>query len=557
MKKLVFILIFITYLILGLNQTIVAGVNDIAHWIQQKDIKTDLFFLASSELQGREAGKIGGKTASLYIASQLYKNNLNPVVSKSSDEPFEVYYQNFNIIGVSDDQIKSIISIKNLKGGSKITIGKDYYYFFNSVNELDGIFEVVFAGYAIQAPEYHYNDLKKLDCRDKIVLAFYGEPLESEKGVFFNGIHRTHYSSSMLKARTLAQMGAKALILIPTPENRDKYAGFLQREFSRREEKRFILESEKSVPIFYLSADFSEKIFSSLLRDFEKEKNRLIKWIKESSKIPFSWGRSNSLMGKWQVLLKINDKEIRKCRNVLAKFEGCDVKLKNEYILIGTHYDHEGIKNGKVFRGADDNASGVAANLNIARAFKKLSQDEYPSRSIVFAFWDAEEKGTLGSNYFVQNTAIPLEKLKVVFNMDMIGRDASFNFAALRKPIIDEDAEKKVMIFYSAQVPALRSLAENVNTDLNLHLLFDPNVFFTSGSDHVNFHSKKIPIVYYFTGFHTDYSSPKDTPDKIDFNKLTRITKHIARFVYKLATMKEIPEFDSSILEAPEGDFRM
>jgi len=224
---------------------------------------------------------------------------------------------------------------------------------------------------------------------------------------------------------------------------------------------------------------------------------------------------------------------------------------------VGSHYDHEGVSDGQIYYGADDNASGVSANLNVAMAFSQLSSVNKPKRSIIFAFWDAEEKGMLGSKYFTLHPPVSLESLKCVFNMDMIGRDASFNFAALRQPMVDDDAENEVMIFYSAQAPKLAQLAQQANDDLYLHLLYDPNVFFTSGSDHANFQVHKIPVLYYFTGFHTDYTSPNDTPDKIDYEKLTRITKHIANFVYILGDLNVVPDFDESILSAPEGDFRM
>jgi hypothetical protein len=121
----------------------------------------------------------------------------------------------------------------------------------------------------------------------------------------------------------------------------------------------------------------------------------------------------------------------------------------------------------------------------------------------------------------------------------------------------EEDAQNKVMIFYSAQAPALAELARQANDDLNLHLLYDPNVFFISGSDHANFQVHNIPVVYYFTGFHTDYTSPNDIPDKIDYAKLTRITKHIANLVYILSNLNKVPDFDENILTAPEGDFKM
>jgi hypothetical protein len=98
-------------------------------------------------------------------------------------------------------------------------------------------------------------------------------------------------------------------------------------------------------------------------------------------------------------------------------------------------------------------------------------------------------------------------------------------------------------------------MAEKANQNIDLNLLFDPNVFFTSGSDHVNFHSQKIPVVYYFTGFHTEYTSINDTPDKINYGKLTKITRHIAAFAYLLADSDRIPVYKKEILTAPEGDF--
>jgi Zn-dependent M28 family amino/carboxypeptidase len=224
-------------------------------------------------------------------------------------------------------------------------------------------------------------------------------------------------------------------------------------------------------------------------------------------------------------------------------------------VLVGAHYDHEGIKNGEIFPGADDNGSGTVANLQVASAFAALSNAELADYHVIFAFWDAEEKGTLGTRYFVEHPPLPLTQIKTVLNMDMIGRDASFKFAALRQPVIDENAENQVMLFYSAQSPQLKKLALDVNSTTKLDLKFDPNVYFTSGSDHRSFHAREIPIVWYFTGFHTDYTSPRDTADKINFEKLTRITRHIANFSYKLANSESLPVFDKSILYTPEGDF--
>ena len=468
-----------------------------------------------------------------------------------------MYFQPFRIVGAVPAKIASSLTIRQNNRETVARAGEDYYYFFNSPVELQVTAPAVFAGYSITAPEYNYDDFAGIDCTDKIVVAYYGEPLEKDSSVFFNGRHITTYATGDWKARLVAQKGGKALILLPTPENQDKYLRFLKRKTRTLKEQNFILMEETGIPVFYLSADFAEKMLGSWRRaNFEQEQSRRRKWLSKGPKEPFTWKATGWQTGEWSVQVALSEVETRQCRNVLAVLPGSDPQQKEEFILIGSHYDHEGVKNGKIYRGADDNASGVTANLNIARAFAQ-ARDKTPfKRSLVFAFWDGEEKGLRGSQYFVDHPLIPLDKIKIVFNMDMIGRDASFNFAALRRPVKEEDAENKVMLFYSAQTPELKTLAQKSNQAIGLHLLFDPNVFFTSGSDHMNFQAKKIPVVYYFTGFHTDYTSPDDTPDKIDYHKLTRIARHIANFAYRLSVKKEIPQFNSKILTAPEGDFK-
>lgn len=525
--------------------------------ITERHIRADLNFLASQELSGREAGKPGGFAAGVFLASRLYYTGLAGLNQAGENSPFQTYYQPFDIVGAVPAKAVSSLTIRQNGEEMTASYGKDYFYLFNSPMELDITAPAVFAGYAITAPEYHYNDFSGVDCQGKIVVAYYGEPLEKDSTVFFNGVHITRYAMAEWKARLVAQKGGKALILLPTPENREKYVRFLKRKSRSLKEQNFILKEETGVPVLYLSVEFAEKIFGKWeAANFEQERNRLRKWLTSGPEKPFAWKGSDWKAGDWSLQISLPEVETRQCRNVLAVLPGSDPQLKEEYILIGSHYDHEGIKNGKIYRGADDNASGVTANLNIARAFAGLQGGDLPKRSVIFAFWDAEEKGLRGSQYFVEHPLIPLTRIKAAFNMDMIGRDASFHFAALRKPMTDEDAENKVMLFYSAQAPELEAMARKANSEIGLHLLFDPNVFFTSGSDHMNFQAKKIPVVYYFTGFHTDYTSPTDTPDKIDYRKLTRIARHIANFAYHLGREQKVPEFNSKILTAPEGDFR-
>ena len=434
--------------------------------------------------------------------------------------------------------------------------GIDCHFFFNSGRSVDVNSSLIFAGYAIEAPEYDYSDFATLDIKDKIVLGLYGEPLEKDTSEFFYGTHQTKYSMEYWKAKTVAEKGGRALLIIPTPDNRESYNKFLQRRLAEKNQTKFVLTENIAVPVIYLSPEFSDKLWNILWQQSFESMNQLLRGRLKNSPVQFlSWPGTNIREYPGKLVIGYKNEEIRNCRNIVVYLHNAGVSPSDEYVLVGAHYDHEGVKEGKLFPGADDNASGVTANLQVAIAYAKNQKKLDLKRNLIFAFWDAEEKGTLGTQYFVEHPPVPLEHLKVVFNMDMIGRDASFNFAALRQPIKDEGAENKAMIFYSAQAPFLQDYANDANQTLQLQLLYDPNVFFTSGSDHVNFHSHRVPVVYYFTGFHTDYTSVNDTADKINFTKLTRISRHIANFSYLLVNAEVLPEFDIRILSAPEGDF--
>ncbi|GAB4364852.1 MAG: M20/M25/M40 family metallo-hydrolase [Calditrichia bacterium] len=553
-QNLLFLIIFILLFYQGCSPEADGSFID---YIEESQIKSDLVFLCSDELQGREAGTAGGKIAASFLASQLFGSGLQPLIHNDTTNLLSGYYQKFNMVGIRPQDVDTRLTVRIKRRTFRAKSGKDYFYFFNSTQQINYTGKVVFAGYGIKAPEYKYDDLSDLPVQDRVVIVFYGEPLEKDSTHFFNGTHRTHYMLDEWKSRALGQRGAAAMIVIPTPENEENYRKFLQRKSRAQNGWQFALENSWEIPVIYLSPEFARAVFGNrFIENFQAENQRLRSWLAGSREKPFRWEQIESLPEKWSISVSYKNPQLRECQNVLGLLPGKDPELSKEYILVGSHYDHEGIRDGTIFRGADDNASGISANLAVLRALRRL-REHPPRRSVVFAFWDAEEKSTLGSRYFLQNLPIPAQQIKAVFNMDMIGRDASFNFAALRQPMKDADADRKVMIFYSAQAPELYQIAKNANNEIGLHLLYDPNLFFTSGSDHMNFHMSQIPVVYYFTGFHTDYTSPEDTPEKINFNKLTRISRHIAKFVYYLTQLKRTPDFNPEILIAPEGDFKM
>jgi hypothetical protein len=507
--------------------------------IKQNLIKKDLLSFTNDKFQGRDAGSPGNQLAANFITERLNLLGLQPLSAESETSAQSQYFQKFEIIGINPAEISSNLSM--IVDDSILTLQKDrdYYYFFNSDRKLNNRSDIVFAGYAINAPEYNYDDFNGLDIKNKIVLAFYGEPLQKDSLLFFNGTHQTEFMMEDWKARTVAQGEGRALILMPTPDNRETYNSMLKRKSRSKSTKNFVLREDISVPVIYLSAEFAEKWVGKWVNSyFESENERIRSLVDTKTVNKIRWTAPEWIISTANLKLTYDKPEIRTCNNILAVKPGNGTV--DEYILVGAHYDHEGMKEGEIFPGADDNASGTIANLHVASAFAGLSADEITKRHVIFAFWDAEEKGTLGTRYFVDHSPVPLKSIKLAINMDMIGRDASFKFAALRQPMTTENAENQVMLFYSAQSPKLKNLALDVNQDTQLDLKFDPNVYFTSGSDHRSFHNRQIPIV---------------TADKINFEKLTRITRHISNFSYMMGTKMDIPEFNRSILSAPEGDF--
>ncbi|MDN3618878.1 MULTISPECIES: M28 family metallopeptidase [Polaribacter] len=240
--------------------------------------------------------------------------------------------------------------------------------------------------------------------------------------------------------------------------------------------------------------------------------------------VPAEWINKNTRRGKYK------DSE-----NVLAFIKGSE--KPDEIVVISAHLDHEGVKNGEIYNGADDDGSGSVAILEIAKAFKEAEKaGKGPKRSILFLHVTGEEKGLLGSKYYTENPIFPLANTVCNLNIDMIGR-------------IDDahktDTNYIYLIGADKLSTELHQVSENANTkytNINLDYTYndenDPNRFYYR-SDHYNFAKHNIPVIFYFNGTHDDYHKPSDTPDKIEYElleKRTRLVFHTAWEVANRAT---------------------
>lgn len=237
--------------------------------------------------------------------------------------------------------------------------------------------------------------------------------------------------------------------------------------------------------------------------------------------------------GRYQVhpdSLALLGKEVHQTlslNNILGKIEG---RNPDEYVIIGAHYDHLGIdpmlEGDRIYNGADDNASGVSAVLQVAKAF--IAAGEQPERTVIFAFWDGEEKGLLGSKYFVQSFP-GIDKVKGYLNYDMIGRNNK------------EDEPSYFVYFYTASHPDFGDwLKEDIGT-YGLDLTPDYRAWDNpvSGSDNASFAKLGIPVIWYHTDWHPDYHLPSDHADRINWDKVVEITKASFLAMWRLANEKE------------------
>jgi Peptidase family M28 len=223
-------------------------------------------------------------------------------------------------------------------------------------------------------------------------------------------------------------------------------------------------------------------------------------------------------------------------RNVGAIWPGSDPLLKDEVILLAAHYDHLGMRRGKLHPGADDNASGVAMLLETARYVSTLP--EKPRRSIAFVGFDMEEELLYGSRWFVGHPPLPLDRIKLMVTADLIGR----SLGDLPLPL--------VFLFGSEYSPELRTRLAEVGTPSGLEVGRLGVDFIGNRSDYVPFRDQRIPFLFFSTGEHPDYHTPRDTPDRIEYDKLARISSVMAQLMVQVANQEKAPAWNSK----PEPD---
>jgi len=235
--------------------------------------------------------------------------------------------------------------------------------------------------------------------------------------------------------------------------------------------------------------------------------------------------------------------------NVIGILDGADPERRNEYVLLSAHYDHLQTRDGQIYNGADDDASGTATVLEIAQAF---TIGERPKRSILVIFHTAEEVGLLGSKYFVTHPTVPLNAIVANLNVDMVGRTRAPNDMNPANRELS-DANTLYLIGSDKLSRELHELSEQTNRDterFNLDYRYNredhPQRLYYR-SDHYNYAQRGIPVIFYFTGLHEDYHRPTDDTEKLDFEKMARIGRLIFATAWRIANLEHRLRVDQPI----------
>lgn len=497
-----------------------------ANAITEESAKTHLTILASKEFAGRGTNQEGGQKTVKYVADQFQSFGLTPLINGS-------YYQPVALV-----QVAYKVDSFTL-GNQELVYGKDFYVQGDNSNATFSADEIVFLGYGIQ--DEKYNELKNVDIAGKVVLIINeGEPLDANGNSIITGTSsKSAWSSSRFKRlQEIMKLNPK-LILAASSQNEE----MIKRMNNRGMMGRVALDkgntnsnSRNTVPVVHIKSALADQLLTSANTTVEKFKAQTSTQPTQPHIIKSDL---NAKMGVKSE--KFSDP------NVIGYLEGTD--LKEEVIVVCGHWDHDGIlPDGTFFPGADDNGSGTVAVVEIAKAFAQAKKEgKGPRRSILFIALAAEEKGLLGSEYYVENPIFPLTKTVACINIDMIGR--------IDDKHLNGDHNYIHVIGVNKLSTDLKPIVEKANSAIEMKLDYaydhpeEPMRLYYR-SDHYNFAKNGIPSLFFFSGLHPHYHTPEDTVDKIDFPMMVKREKLIFNTTWEIANRDKKPVVDMPLEDA-------
>ena len=511
--------------------------------IQQEKLRADLTLLASDAMKGRLTNTPENLEAAEWVKSKFEKAGVAPLLSN--------YFHNYNLITVAQGEKNQLTY-----GPTGENTAANYTTMrFSATGDVRG--DVVFAGYGISAPDMGYDDYRNASAiRGKIVLVVDHEPGERDPASPFDGVVTSDNGGQLRKAQAAARAGAIGILFVADVQNHPgggaNVAGW-QNQTSRLGS--YSLEAwtdAVTIPAMQISA--------AIATDLCKDSGQTFPELAKAADTPNGIS-AVPLKGAWAQMVTSVKRTKVPDRNVLAKIEGSDPALRDEWIVVSAHFDHDGANGDQIFNGADDDGSGTVGLLAIAEAFAEAAKaGQRPKRSILFAAFNSEERGLLGAWAFVEQPPIPLNKIVAVLNMDMIGRNeevpAPANAAAGGRggggnrfngldPQTAESNNNALNIIGAVRSPDLKTSTERANKAIGLEVRYryDNNVSqLMRRSDHWPFIQKGVPGIWIFTGLHPDYHTINDDADRINYVKMEKILKLTYQMSWDLAQADTRPK---------------
>lgn len=503
-------------------------VKRVKNSIKGQMILSHVEFLASKYCRGRETGTVGMEVAIKYVETILKGAGLEPAGEYGG------FKQSVKLkkISLSDDIYMNIEdNVHRIKKVKKARLEWDFLPVYISA-EQEVSAPAVFAGYGITAPEYGYDDYHGINAAGKIVMVLRYEPREKDNNSPFEGRKLSKHGTLLSKILNAQKHGAVGILFVTGPlvhEERSArmtqgtyWPSLYQKRLKDDEDFKYMRFTKRMrpvdenfgvrIPAVAIDGKLADELLgeSKDLKDIQKKIDSNMK--PRSFFIPFK-----------KISLGVFFKnEPVDAFNLVAKITGSDPKLKEEVVIVGGHYDHMGKDNrGRVYGGADDNASGTAGVIELARAFRKL--EKRSKRTLLFILFTAEEKGLFGARYYVSHPLFPLRKTLAMINLDMIGRNDI----------------NQISLIGRYQYPELFKIISWANRNSgNMEINFSVEEW-VRNSDHFPFMRNNIPSLFFNSGSHEQLHRPEDTARRLLPEKMEKVVQMIFLALWKIANMPQ------------------
>jgi aminopeptidase YwaD len=464
-------------------------------------LKKTVEYLSSEGLAGRRAGEKGDSLAAYFIRDQFANAGLELL--------FDSGIQTFTLVVSVETGAGNYLKLNDIN----YSISTDFLPYSFSANKSISA-GVVFSGYGfdINLDTLKWNDYDNVDVEGKWVLLLKGDPEIDKNESVFAG-----YAEERSKVLTAQDKGAAGVLFVAGPKfsEKDELQGLFYDKNS----------STYSIPVMQITRKVANQILSTSGKTIEELEGTL-----NSTRKIQSFNTGITIEGKADVIQKTATS-----RNIAGVLKGTDPALQNEYVLIGAHYDHLGMGGPgsgsraldtiAIHAGADDNASGVAAVIELA---KRAGLEKDLRRSVLFVGFGAEEMGLIGSTYFTANSPVDITKVVAMVNFDMVGRlDTISRSLSIGGSKTSEENEE---------------ILNRMNNSFSLNLSPEGS----GPSDHAAFYMQNIPVFFVSTGAHSDYHTPGDVLSKINFSGMYEITDYIWKVVGEISNRDELLTFTES-----------